>query len=255
MSNPKATVPAAAPTTAPAAAPAAPAAVPAAAPAAAPAGNTNPPAAAPQGTMLGSAADPQGAAGSDPAKPTDPPVEGQGTGGQPKGDKAAPAPLEVQVPEGFVVDEARLGEFTTLAQKLGLDSEKAQELMDFQARGQNALVESTAAQLEETRKGWLAEIESDTEIGGANLARTKDRMQQFMVAFGTPELKKFLNETGLGDHTEMVRLAERIGARMTEKGATLPAGSASGGEKTDQQRADAHYDHPDSKRRRGETDT
>lgn len=47
-----------------------------------------------------------------------------------------------------------------------------------------------------------------------------------MDKFGSPELKQYLNETGLGNHPELVRIFANIGKAMSEDG--LVTGNSGG---------------------------
>lgn len=59
-------------------------------------------------------------------------------------------------------------------------------------------------------------MKADKEIGGDKLTASLSKAQQALETFGTPELKEYLNETGLGNHPELVKAFVKIGKAMSE---------------------------------------
>lgn len=71
-------------------------------------------------------------------------------------------------------------------------------------------------QFKAQRAEWMKAVETDPEIGGANLAETQRLAMLAIERFYPPELRQHLRTTGFGDHPLMVRLARSIGAAMAE---------------------------------------
>lgn len=157
-------------------------------------------------------------------KPQDPPQGDDNSllgGDDPKDPKPGSEPvaaseIEIKVPEGVELDSAMLDKFKPLAKEYGLDSAKAQKLVDLYVDGMNAIMEKADAAWGETRKGWLDAVKKDGEIGGAKLAENVAVARKAIEKFGSPELKKVLNDTGLGSHPEVVRVFFRIGKAISE---------------------------------------
>ena len=61
------------------------------------------------------------------------------------------------------------------------------------------------------RNTWANQVKADNELGGQNFANTKLNIGRVMQQFGTPELKKFLNESGLGYNPDFVRFMNKVG--------------------------------------------
>ena len=61
---------------------------------------------------------------------------------------------------------------------------------------------------------------ADTAMSGLqSIVATKPEFaKKAFDQFGTPELKTFLNDTGLGNHPELVRWAFRVGGALSEDG-------------------------------------
>ncbi|WP_375650698.1 hypothetical protein [Bartonella sp. OT172YNZD] len=59
---------------------------------------------------------------------------------------------------------------------------------------------------------------NDEEFGGEKLQENLAIAQRAMGQFGSPELKEFLNQSGLGNHPELIRAFYRVGKNMSEDG-------------------------------------
>lgn len=64
------------------------------------------------------------------------------------------------------------------------------------------------------RNTWANQVKADNELGGQNFANTKLNIGRVMQQFGTPELKNFLNESGLGYNPDFVRFMNKVGAMI-----------------------------------------
>ncbi len=106
--------------------------------------------------------------------------------------------------------------FTELAGKQGLDSSKAQGIVDFYAETlaaqEKAGLEAAHAEL----KGWNEAIVADKELGGANIEATKQHASAALKAYATPELRELLQATGLGSHPEVVRFVTKVGKALAD---------------------------------------
>lgn len=64
------------------------------------------------------------------------------------------------------------------------------------------------------RNTWANQVKADNELGGQNFANTKLNIGRVMQQFGTPELKNFLNESGLGYNPDFVRFMNKVGTMI-----------------------------------------
>lgn len=135
----------------------------------------------------------------------------------PKPEGEAPAPVDysgLQFGEGAQLNDSVLAEFTAIGQELGLSVEGAQKLIDLQgklvAAQESAYQESMAAQSQQ----WVEQLKADKELGGQNFQATTETAAKAIAQYATPELRTFLNETGLGNHPELVKFCHRIGQAM-----------------------------------------
>jgi len=132
-----------------------------------------------------------------------PPVKPQG----------APEKYEFANPEKTPVDPVVLERYAEVARELNLPQEQAQKVIDKIAP---ALAERQAEQIKAAQTSWLESTQSDKEIGGAELQANVAIAQRALSQFGTPELKTLLDQSGLGNHPELIRLLVRAGKMISE---------------------------------------
>ncbi|UOZ12990.1 peptidase [Enterobacter roggenkampii] len=161
-----------------------------------------------------------GAEGDKPQE--DKPVDGDKPAEKP-GDKeqkqeGAPEKYEFQAAEGVELDTEALKDFEPVARDLNLTNEQAQKLVDaypkILAGVQQRQAEAWQAQTEQ----WAADVKADKDIGGDKLTANLSAAQRALDLFGTPELKEYLNTTGLGNHPDLVKTFVKIGKAMSEDG-------------------------------------
>ncbi len=129
----------------------------------------------------------------------------------------APVEYEFQLPEGVTLDEDILGQFRSEAQALKLPADKAQALVGMGAQAVQKAMDTVLEADKARRATWATEAESDAEFGGPQF---KENLSVAQEAIGTfsPKLKTFLNETGLGNHPEMIRFAFKVGQLLKQDG-------------------------------------
>lgn len=136
--------------------------------------------------------------------------EGEKTG-ESKDQETGEAPEAYEaftIPEGLVMNEALLEKAGPVFKELGLTQEQAQRLVDLQAEGEVARMEAWSAQQTE----WREAAVTDPEVGGKNQEEHAANVKmaiKFFKAIGTPELAALLNESGLGNHVELIRVGMR----------------------------------------------
>ncbi|WP_370609516.1 peptidase [Citrobacter portucalensis] len=149
----------------------------------------------------------------DGEKPADKPAEEKD-----QKQEGAPEKYEFQAAEGVELDTEALKDFEPVARDLNLTNEQAQKLVDaypkILAGVQQRQAEAWQAQTEQ----WAADVKADKEIGGDKLTANLSAAQRALDQFGTPELKEYLNTTGLGNHPDLVKTFVKIGKAMSEDG-------------------------------------
>ncbi|HBR0921556.1 TPA: peptidase [Klebsiella quasipneumoniae subsp. quasipneumoniae] len=187
---------------------------PAASEPAAPAGDTSTPVSEPAQQEGDKPAD-EGAEQSDKADKQDGEKPEEKDEQKPEG---APEKYEFQAGEGVELDAEALKDFEPVARELNLTNEQAQKLVDaypkILAGVQQRQTEAWQVQTEQ----WAADVKADKEVGGDKLTANLSAAQRALDQFGTPELREYLDGTGLGNHPELVKAFIKVGKAMSEDG-------------------------------------
>lgn len=125
----------------------------------------------------------------------------------------APEKYEFTAPEGRQFDAEVLSTFSEIAKELDLSQEGAQKVLDKMAP---KMMERQAAQLEAIRTQWADASKSDAEFGGDKIGENLSVAKKALDSFGTNELRTLLNESGLGNHPEIIRFMYRAGKAISE---------------------------------------
>lgn len=128
------------------------------------------------------------------------------------------------LPEGVELDATLTDEIKSVAKDLNLPQEQAQKLADLAADRIQAMRDQQTQALQEARTRWADEAKADKEFGGAKLDENLAVAAKAMKAFGSPELVNLLNETGFGNHPELIRAFYRAGKAISED-VVVPSGT------------------------------
>lgn len=125
----------------------------------------------------------------------------------------APEQYEFKAPEGKELDGKFVEVYSEVAKELNLSQDKAQALIDklspvIEARQMDAI--------ESVRTNWAEASKADKEFGGDKLEQNLGVAKQALDKFGTPELKEFINMTGIGNNPELIRFFYRAGKSLSE---------------------------------------
>ncbi|WP_395119639.1 hypothetical protein ACFCQI_01615 [Rhodanobacter sp. FW102-FHT14D06] len=156
--------------------------------------------------------------------------------------QGAPEKYELAAPDGFELEPETTTAFEGVARELNLTNDQANKLIPLGAQlAQKIQAKQTEAHQQQVAQ-WAEDTKADKEIGGdkfdASLAvalKARDR-------FATAELKTLMDQTGLGNHPEIVRLFHRIGTAISDD-TFVQAPSAGGSQKS---AASVLFDHPSS---------
>lgn len=126
------------------------------------------------------------------------------------------AQTENQVPEKYeFVDEQGqelpseiYNDYSNLAREMGMSQDNAQR---FYQTTQNFL----QSRMLQNNNEWVKATRNDVELGGNNLAKTRENFKTALDRFATPEFKQFLQNAGIVNHPELIRFISRVGASMT----------------------------------------
>lgn len=153
--------------------------------------------------------------------------------------EGAPETYEFKAPEGQQFDTTFLKTFEETARELNLSQDNAQKIID---KLSPVLQQTQMERIEAVRNEWADTAKVDKEFGGDKLNENLAVAKQALDKFGTPELKQLMNESGLGNHPEVVRFFYRAGKAISEDTVvTGNKGNSSGAPKTFNDFADKLY--------------
>lgn len=137
---------------------------------------------------------------------------------------AAPEKYEFKAAEGQELDAEAVKAFEPIAKELNLSNEQAQKLVDvYGSKIMPHVMKQIDEQWSRQSEQWAEQVRADKDLGSdASIGAA----QKAMDKFGSPELKQYLTETGLGNHPELVRIFANIGKAMSEDG--LVTGNSGG---------------------------
>lgn len=127
-----------------------------------------------------------------------------------------PEKYELTIPEDIQVNKDLLTKFTDFAKSKGWSKDDAQAVADMQVELARQQATDTAKAWEGTLKEWREAATADKEYGGANFNESIAAAKGFLDAFGTPELKEALDQTGMGNHPELIRAFVKAGKALKE---------------------------------------
>ena len=174
------------------------------------------------------AAEAKPAEGAPPAAGETKPAEGEAKADDKPAPKA-PEAYTFAAPDGFEINEALAAEFTPVLKDLDLSQEQADKLMAFAPKLLEPAVDSAVSKTLDSLgytgcKDWAATAKADKEFGGDKFAENLAVVKAARDQFASPELRKLLETTVLGNNPEMLRLFYRIGKQITPDG-YVPGGT------------------------------
>lgn len=126
------------------------------------------------------------------------------------------------LPEGFVADDALLGDAKSLFASLNIPATAAQPLVDFYAKAATDAAAANAAAFTEQQTAWVSEINAMPEFQGEARATSLQAIGKVLDEYGSPEAKAALDAYGMGNNPALVRLFRGIATALSE-GTIVPA--------------------------------
>lgn len=149
-------------------------------------------------------------------------ADGANTDGDAAKPEGAPEQYEFKAAEGREFDPAVIAPFSEVAKELDLPQEAAQKILDKMA----PVIEARQIeQINAVKTEWATQSRADKEFGGDKLQENLTVAIKARDAFASPELRTLLDETGLGNHPEVIRFFYRAGKAISEDG-FVPGGRA-----------------------------
>lgn len=114
-------------------------------------------------------------------------------------EKVVPESYEFKMPEGRELDKGLVEKFTPVLKELKVSQEEAQKLADLMVEDQMA----KEAAYKEITEGWKQET---IKTLGSDHEAKMGVAAKFIDKFGNDKVRQVLNDTGLGNHPEIVQM-------------------------------------------------
>jgi len=133
-----------------------------------------------------------------------------------------PEGLKLQAPEGSTLTAEHVERTAAFAKEQGLSQEQAQAVLERESKELSSFVGKQKENRDAVVSQWAEQVKNDKEIGGENFDKSIAGAREVLNKFGSPELKKGLEETGFGNHPMLVKLLVKIRGAMADDQLVLP---------------------------------
>lgn len=123
-----------------------------------------------------------------------------------------PNSTNITCPDAIDTQNPQWQDFLTLAKELDLSDNTAQSLIDFAVNQNSAMQATQKAQEQELIESAL----NDTEFGGSHFEKSIKTAQNALKHFADENFISLLENSGLGNHPEMLRFFYRLGKHIAE---------------------------------------
>lgn len=125
---------------------------------------------------------------------------------------------DVKLPNGMELDKDLTSEFSGIAKEMGLSQGKADKLMGMGVKLSTKLQEKFETAIKENQenqiKAYKTMLNTDPEIGGANLKQTLLEANVAYDTFVSDEAAALLQQVGLNNHPAIVKVFRDIGKQL-----------------------------------------
>ena len=141
---------------------------------------------------------------------------------------------DVSLPEGMELDSELTDEFSSIAKEMNLSQAKADKFMGMGVKLSQKIQQNFENAIKEAQENRIKEIKTmlntDPEIGGANLKSTLIEANEAYKTFVSQEAADVLAESRLNNHPAIVKMFRDIGRQV--KGDAIRGGVISKHERT-----------------------
>lgn len=122
--------------------------------------------------------------------------------------------IEIKLPEESSLTAEQFEDVKAFAKENNLSNEAAQKLLEKQSDLIDSYKDAQMERHEQLVQDWRDQSMKDPEIGGEELKQNVENCKRALEKFGSEQLIKHLQETGYGNHPEVVRVFSKIGKAM-----------------------------------------
>lgn len=141
-------------------------------------------------------------------------------------DKTAPIAFEIKKADGSLVDAAQVEKIASFAKEHGLSNAQAQAIYNRENAAVTAFEADAVKQHNERKTQWIEEAKKSSILGGEHFDQNVQGAHLTLQRFSTPEFTKLLDETGFGNHPQLLEVFFNI-HKATQDDSFVRAGSQS----------------------------
>lgn len=145
-------------------------------------------------------------------------VDAPETPESPTVEDAEPEVIEYKLesPKESVLPDSHMESVIEYAKQNKLSNEQAQKLLERDNGLIAGFQEQKESEFKATAAAWVDQTKKDPEIGGDHFEENVTLAKNALKEFGSDTLLTQLDETGFGNHPEIVRTFSRIGKLLAE---------------------------------------
>lgn len=143
-----------------------------------------------------------------------------------------PEKYDLKLPKDSPMNAAQVEKLSSYAKEKGLSNEQAQSLLDRESEAVSGYASEQAEKQSQFMASLAEQAKNDKEIGGESFKKNVELASRVVTRFGTPEFKKELDRSGLGNHPELIRVFKRVGEAMSEDQLIIPGAQSHGKKST-----------------------
>ena len=136
--------------------------------------------------------------------------------GAPTDSRIVPSKYNLEIPTDSTLDESHVKGIIEFAKTNKLTNSEAQGILEREHDLKATMIEEQRDELESATEAWTEQTKNDAEIGGDHFDESIALASRVVEKFGTPAFKKALNESGLGNHPELIRIMHRVGKHLKD---------------------------------------
>lgn len=125
-----------------------------------------------------------------------------------------PEKYDLKLPKNSSLSQAHVDLIEKEAKDKGLSQDQAQALLDRDNGLKSSFFEEQQAQMKQAADNWFEAAKNDKEIGGDNFKQNVELAKRALDRFASDDMKKVLNDTGLGNNPELIRTFMKVAKHL-----------------------------------------
>lgn len=135
----------------------------------------------------------------------------------PKEEKTVvPEKYDLKLPQGSDLTTDYVEKVASFAKERGLSNEQAQAVLDREIEARASVVEGQKQAIEQSNQKWFQALQSDSEIGGANLEQNGELAHRAAAHWFGEEFVNVIKQSKLNHYPALFKGLVRLGREMSD---------------------------------------